>query len=693
MNNVLLFSVRYVPLVSGGPVGEFGSELYPLRVDMFGTHELATDRQTIVFSQEATEHKFQVVVRRGNTGIVPQPNNRLFWRAGAYEQQEDTSSADTFSPSAAVIMNMYCNTYTKTKQRCWTTAGTAVLTLATLASATERGATLELAVWQNRDNSFPDGVATTVEMSSKHALLKGRLFVERVQLMSDIRFRAPTRYDVDARIEIATQAARTLCLMIDRGMQMFFGAGKKSTALGRPSAPFLSPFHVPEYRTPRMPLPSSAYAMLMPDGQLNELYFEQLFEVALRRANMTRAQALALVGDAGSKHERCAFAALCVRAVSVQAVSLCYLDDFLNRNKRGATRYNKELIEGDEDFKIARLCGADDCEGVALEVSMHVRQLSAHKGPLSPLLDAARTLLRQYVPTLLLGCVTNVKMTAAQLDQQCALAHTFCGLLPRPFCAQIANGVKVPGLSWCGTAEWPVLFAEGTAPIDPVMQPVATYYPPGSRELQEALRAAADRRVVGDLIYKTLADHGVEYANLEVFSAPDRAGGGDYSSFYKWVMSGAVAEFAGQRKLDWAFVDKQRQTFGVRADWLLAQKHDAIELVSFLEYSKEEARLCDAVLEDQQPIPNLTRQTEAGSALLPELPQTPGAAPSGTVLHQRRTFVTVRRQDIDSKLLRAVAELKRNDKIRAISHALYTLHQSVTGDGAPNQIVDIYFDF
>lgn len=701
---IIEIECTYEPLVAGGPARAFGSERYPLRIDAFGTHELDWRVQQQVFEPKDS-HRLRLSLARAEVRAADDLWRRPFRAAGAYSDADDFSESEhelSFSASTAIILYAYATTGTKIGQECWTNVGVAVLTLQALLGARE-GDVLEFGFWQNRDNNFSE---QSRDGAMKHALLKGRLFVHRVRALKKLRLRRATKYDVDASHEITTAAAHALCAMIDRGMTPFFGPGSERRALGRPTMPFLMPFHVPEYRTPRMPLPSSAYCMHMPVAPLNLAYFEQCLDIALARSGHTRPEALAL-STADELHRRSAFASVCVRCVCVQALSLVYLDDFLNRSR--ASQFDERRIETDEDFKMARLAGADDCEGVALEILMHVRQLLEAPEEcvrqMSELLAAVREFFSHYVPTLMLGCVTNRKMVAADLNQECALAHTFCALLPRWFFDAAIDRSE----SLFRDRKHPVLLAEGTAPIDPAMRPVNDYYGESDEE-QEALRAALSatttRRDLTDLIFATLGECKAEYASIEAFGPPNQAAQGeDYSNFYKYAVSIAAPSMAARRQLDWALVQRlPQQTFGVTANALLDADLGQIQFESFLTYTESEARLCDAVLQDQQPIPNLVRSNSGSSrgwqsyrtqldrcvTAVAERDMSPNR---GTELHRKMTFITCRERDLDERFCTALERIVRSPAVRRVRYAFYELHKPVDGTADSNSILDVYIEF
>jgi hypothetical protein len=748
------FDVQYEPAVAGGPAGEPGSEVYPLRCDAHGTHQLshygskrANDslEHVTVFERRARSHKFSVRIEAHS--------NRLFMpyqRGGAYSEpidvavvRESSSSEElTVANSSTVILYFYATTFSESGQACWSHVGTALLSVQTLLQLRSKTTTIEAVVVQNRDNDARTPI--------NHPLVKGRVVISNVRTERIAVRAVATRYDIDTGAERMQEAAELMDDVIDRGMLAYFG---QTPALGgqsfltRPTRPFLRPFHCPEFRTERMPLPASAYSMLMPSGALDVDYYERLVTVALYRSGMTRSEALLLARDcdelSGTLADRAAFASFAVRAMCVFAVSQCYVSDFLNHNVDGARGQQDawaagSRMEGDEDFKVCRLCGGDDCEGVALEVHMHVRQLchttdTALLQRMSPLLRAVRSHLRLYVPTLVLGAVTNKKLTTQQLDQSAVMAHTYAVLLPYwQFYDASASPVRTylqrsrfyreraDELAPYRREPLTALIGEGTAPMDPAMRPVSAYYAAAGgndddddERVEVALKVARDRRRYTDVVASQLAAYGAGAVNMEVFGAPD-TNRSDYSPFYKYSVSLATPEFADLRTFDWALVyqrdSEQQRTVGVRIESLLdpgSTRVPTAQIIPFVDMSEEECRTADAILLDQEPVPSLTagpqpatqsvgrvrlvQQLCAKGARQTDRAQLIGARQ--TVLHRRQTFLTVRECDIDGAVVNALLAIVGLRETRAARFAFHTLNTAVDGTANHNRIFDLSLEF
>lgn len=730
------FDVAFKPRLASGMVGQRASEVYPLRVGYFGTRQLSraastvcAERTTILIERGAPVHNFRVAVSR-----LPTPGHLFmpYYQGGGYQTPIEVSTNKELSAATMVVIKFYATTYTETHQECWATVGTAIVPLWMLVGKD----TLEVAVELHRDAN----VLTPI----KRPLIKGQLTLSNIS-MQNIVMRTPSQYDIDASTERMRAASGKMYSVIDRGMFAFFGVRKHqsdslASFLGRSTKQFLRPFHVPTFVGDRQPLPSSAYTLLLPQGELSVPYFEQLLEIALERSNMSKSDAVKCGSAAshreGLRHERHAFASLCVRAMTAFALSQCYLDDLINRNIAGS-KWLEKNIETVEDFKTCRLVGGDDCEGVAAEVHMHIRQLQnapAHiVRQMSLLLQMVRDFLRLYISTLALGAVTNKKLTATELDQKNVMAHTFMTMVPFwDFYYRSGTAARealrksryfhehsAELLPFEHSDDEPCIYSplvgEGTAPMDPAMKPVTFYYPVDERGadpdlLRTALRAVADRRVLTNAVVAALAQARDENLTIEVFGATDDAKS-DWSQFYKYPVSLAVAEFADLRTFDWALVynrdNEDARTFGIEFSDLLTAGptlNDATKqpgVIPFIELTEEEMRIGDAILLDYEPIPNLTRapsgyeheQQRKLSAELAALTRRPMQRAKGTILHPRRTYMSIRARDIDNKTVLALRTIARLPMVRGIEFNWWTINAALDGTQKHNTVLDVYIDY
>lgn len=705
----------FTPRVAGGAEGQFAAECAPLRLEVFGTRELACRRpHQILLRQLGASRVLELdfFVHRA-PGALALP----FCEAGVGCAKEYAESNDggVCAQSTAIVANLYARTWTECRQRIWTSLGGALLPLATLLSMRRSHQVhRKFQVLLDREIDAPEQPRTPP--------VKGELDVISVDVVGQLALRSRRAGDVYQSIEQIDAAKQQMAAMIQRGQDCFFGA----RAYLQPTIPALLPFHVPTNQTDFMLLPSSSYSMLRPRAPLNVPYYEQLLQVALRRSRLSEDEALALAlstrDGTGKRAARAAFSSLVVRMMCVFALSQCYMDDITNLNEPGA-RWRADLVCSDEDFKLCRLCGGDDCEGCALEPHMHVNQLCAQTvdaNRLSPLLRQVRSFLRTFVPCLTLGCVTNKQMTIDRLDQTNSLAHTFAVLvplrlfermLPAEERAKIVDGSRFATeraadvAAWRGIDECP-LICEGTAPIDPAMRPPAAYYDDDPASAATADEAVAARRAFVEFAVTCLkSTQSANRIGLEISGATALGAGNarDQSTFYKYIVSMATNAFVDRLHCDFLFAYRREGTFGVRfADFINGT--DAVGLVPYLVYKENEAAIVDAVLADQQPIPNLELPPKAELSSLPQqLPmdqlsalanrKPPMASLGGTRLHGRHLYATIRAIDLDQSSMRAITAIASGALTRSFAFNVVALNRAVDGTNEHNWIVDVYFTF
>lgn len=731
------FDVEYEQSIAGGAIGKQHSEIYPIRIDAHGTHQFAHATEcrantTYRIDFATSSHHFHVKIARHNSGSDNECLQLPYYRGGAYARLPDeviaaASDVNSVSSAALVILHVYATTYSETAQQCWTHVGSAVVTASFIVSKANAGADVRerMEVWQNIDNSA----------LGTDKLLKGYVTLTNFQAVG-IEIRTVSQQSRE-------QMVKRMHSVIQRGMLSFFAARDiaaqpasergyynsgtlfvndtpRAAFLNRATKKCLSRFHCPTYATETALLPASAYAMMMPAGAANVAYFEGTVAVGLRRSGLVEAEALHLGGQAltfaGTEEERYAFASFAVRSACVGALSQCYLDDFINRNV-GTRQWSSKLIEGAEHFQIARLLKAEDCEGLALEIKMHIRQLCRlNHDELSPLLQCVRQFFRLFVPTLMLGAVSLKKMTNEEMEQGLNNAHTFVALIPyRQFHAASKHEAQ-QGLEqsrffaerrseFARDDDWNPLIAEGTAPIDPAMRPVVSYYEEGSEREALALQAAEMRRELGCDILDVL--HASDERNL-VFEALNAllrpTAGEDYSTFYKYTSSFATAEFADRRTFDWTFVynrdeDTKRATSVQFADFIDARA--SVGVLAHMDVTEEEAAIMDTILLEEQPIPVLepaprdyrSLEETRYTAVLDTLVRARKGAIGGTWLHRRQIFLTIRSQDITARTIQALRGVSALANVRWLEYQFVHLNAAVDGTEEHNVALDIYVGF
>jgi hypothetical protein len=715
----LSLSLIFKPHVAGGTEGQFAAECAPLRLEAFGTRELACRPQQIVLTRLDSSRVIQLDFHTHS------PCSRLalpFCDAGVCRATDYAESNDggVCAQSTAIVVNLYARTWTECGQAIWTSLGGALMPLAAL---------LNMRRSDRVHRKFEVVLEREIDADSQPAKppIKGTLEVTRIEVSGEpLLLRSRRAGDVFQGSDEIEAARRLMAAMIQRGQDRFFGPDNAKNL--QPTIATLRPFHVPTNQTDFMLLPSSSYTMLLPREPLNVPYYEQLLRIALRRSQLSEADALQLAlatrDGTGKRAARAAFYALVIRMLCVFALSQCYMDDITNMNEQD-TPWRADLVCSDEDFKICRLCGGDDCEGCALEPHMHVNQLCAptDEARLSPLLRLVRSFLRTFVPCLALGCVTNKQMSIERLDQSDSLAHTFAVLMPLPLFARMLSAEQraeiVDGsrfateraadvAAWRGIDECP-LVCEGTAPIDPAMRLPAAYYDDDTPEvLARANEAVAARRAFVEFaitcLKKTQSTNriGLEISGATALGATAR----DQSTFYKYVVSLTSNAFADRLHGDFLLVYRREGTFGVRfADFINGT--DAIALNAYLAYTKEEAAVVDAVLADQQPVPNLIlpapaedQRPAASIERLQELARrkppvaaAPDARLAGARLHQRFAYATLRLIDLDATSLRAIEAIANGPLTRSFEFQVATVSAAVDGTRTHNWIVDVYFTF
>ncbi len=679
----MIVSGTYKPRLAGGG-DHFGAERAPLRIDVYGTHQLAACKVKRMFfidnkplnSERPFELRFDNPIAAQSALVMPY--SKVY---GGDQSWVGGTGVESVAASSALVFSVRATTTTKTGQQCWTDVGSAVVLYSKLL--------------EDKPTEFPILHNRSADQSAP--LNKGSIIVHRTELLGAPLPAPIGKYDFDADDKLSQSAWRANCALINRGMAKFFS---RNALLATPTVPALMPFHVPECRGIRMCTVSSAYLAYANLVQQNgdARVYEKALRVAARRGCMSWSDAQRLLAR-GTSDEALA---LCVRAITAFATSLCYLDDFNNSSVDGVGGgFDERNIVGNEDFKVARLSNGDDCEGVALECYMMFVHWLKLKDIGQGAVRDARIILEQYVPTLAMGCVTNAKMTAADLDQSTALAHTFFAALPRDYFHALVDGGHQ-------TTSLPVLIAEGTAPVDPLLQPVANYYKDASMA-KEAMRAAGARREFTNALNDAVERSGAAYVAVEVFAPIDK-GRGDYSPFYKWVCHISTHEMLESGHTDFALAYKRRDgslTYGITANDFIDAKLDNVTAIPVLRVSSEEAKLIDVALFDAQPPPQLTmpsrkdrcdgctnqralyeREVAKFCNAVGEMP----IIPVDGLLHKRCTFVSVRERDLDDRFLAFLNQLAKL-ALRGADYEFHTLAAATDGTSTHHCVLDLYLHF
>lgn len=734
-------TLEYAPDVAGGPVREFATEHYPLRVDYFGTNQLAhcgcplsPERQTRLFRTSADSRRFAVRIHKhamsAANGIGAQ---QPFFEAGAYAPINPPLALKSgLAASTSIVLMFYATTYTTLQQSCWTNVGMALLPIAAVRSGKGR-----FDIVQYRD---PDSEASKPNFDPPR---KGTVTV--------LGFNAGgLNATPQPEVKYDTIDDRVLQGIIDRNLGQFFPDRRSHRAapLSHPTEPYLAPFHVPVNQQ-RKRLTSCTYAQLRAYGKMSVSYYENLLTIALRRSGAEVKAALEWSEfiDAGddkpaapyASPEQNALVSIAVRLIVVFPLSQRYLDDTLNRNTQNKP-YSAKKVLPDEDFKICRLCGGDDCEGVCLEAMIHMRDLvdadDETRAAMSPLLRRICDVLRLFIPMMMLGCVTNKKATTATLDESNALAHTFCALVPF---WQFYNDLDVKSRDWLlrtqyyqrhrrlldrfrgdGRANFFVTtMAEGTAPIDPAMRPVFHYYNRRTRGYTGPavpVQAARDRRALCTAMIAILDEYNLaEVLQPEMLGPPDAAPEDsitvpDYSPFYKFVMSGSTPTFSETRTFDYAFALSDHLTYGVPFDQVVdeddssatprAPRHGKPLIVPYLRLSEDELRTSDAALMEMPPIPVLRlppdewrndARIKQWEPLLRALARwSVVGGDEKQALHPRLQYLTIYIDDLGATVLEALRRIAALPGVAGFAYEWFGLNAAVDGTSKHNIILDIY---
>lgn len=740
-------TLEYAPDLAGGSAHQFASEHYPIRVDYYGTLQLShaacgdhPSYRTLIIQSPESQHKLSVrLTAHANGKGIYAP----FFEAGAYDNPLPTTQVEqaksdgklSVARSTSVVFNFYATTFTTLGQRCWTNVGVAQIFLEDLMT---NQLPLRGNVLHNRSID-PDYTAQIKPLN------KGTFQVTMASI-NNIVLRAASEFDTNGAKQV-NAITTAMHRALNRGMGVFFKDKRDKNhdtdipLLEHPIEEYLGPFHVPLFQTARFPLPSCTYCTLIPKRPIDVAYNERLLDIGLARSGATRPEALAWSSFLDSKAsistiESCGFMSVCARTVSAFALSQRYMDDVLNQNHERRV-WDEKKVKPVEDFKICRLCGGDDCEGVCLETIIHVRNLAEAPNEtlsqMSPLLRNVCIYLRLFVPIMTLGCVTNRKATAAPLDETNALAHTFCTLMPfwqfytenthRDLLLQSRfykkNRALLEQFADNRTKNLAPIICEATAPIDPAMRPVESYYiDAGDRRVDIAIEIAKDRRELCNAIVKILDSYDLsEVLQPEMLSPPDRmskttAGKREYSGFYKFLMCGQTPVFADLRRLDFAFTvttSRNNVEYGSQFSDIIAP-HEAPNdesngLSNTLVLTENEARIADAILLELQPLPALELASDNGMSTerLKKLTEILKKIQSKTTLrrkeknstplHRRLQYLTISAEDINEKVVNAITQLSQLPEVRMFEYGWWVLNKAIDGTDRHNVILDIYLWF
>lgn len=590
----------------------------------------------------------------------------------------------------ALGFQVYSKTQNEQQQHCFTPTGTALVPLYDIVHAFEQS---------GRANRIELRDIKLVQ-ATDHNFVKGRMNLvvyidstrgEHTQLPSLAEFeRSDTRFSPSAHRHVIQRMKH----LIDESMRIY-------QFQYRPVNNLVPLIHCPvdtlragaeEY------VPGSFYVIPMPPTPTRAEVFAHFARVTLDRSNIDEqefvAKAQAQLTAHGAAHLLSDdFHVVCrvlMEMMCVFATSTYYLPDRANETHATGDSH-KCVIHATEDYKRLRVVLGDDCEGLAAEIYLELREFEELKlTKEQPLLSVLQQTLRLYVPLLMLGAVTMASVSEKQLerDPDQVIAHIFAALKPR---VQVKAALERAGEKEAAGAikpqyEWEhelrVLIGEGTGAVDPCQEPYETY---------KAMTAEAPRRRGYDCLVaqSKLERHvGRLYPELgrsmqvklyqQARSWDDLlAREEDLSGFYKMVVSAYTHYFfvRGLNFTDVAFVTPRTKTYGVTFEAFMshatASPSSEWGLAVPSKWTDDDLLLIDDALEREEPLPPLElltrdQQTDARARITQAIgrPTVPDAQLNRADVHVMfRVRVDELTRSDKGKLRRQLSELIRNSAL------------------------------
>ena len=747
----LSFELVYRPSIAGG--AGYRSENFPLWMQIYMSHELRP-RRPVTLRFDASD-----TVQTPRTVSVPMRPRAQ--ESEVYAPLRDAGAYDSFasvgrqfergsaSRSCCLIFNAYGSTMSEDDNAAQTRVGSARISmLQLLALARDERQEISFALVQNTVNT-PDE-PNRRGPTSVPPLEKGVIRVRNVRISSDgvpvtadkfeRRVLLPTQPNVDNETE--AQRARIAEIMRDcvaRSLRAF-SSRRADALLPKPTRPFIAHFHCPEWRMNFMFAPAFAYLGYRAEYPSTRAFFANAARVALRRCAMTLEDATtygrALLDSGAVGQREHAFVRFVATMITLYATTMPYLDDFTNANRAGVPS-RESLIELTEDFKCARVCRADDCEGVAQAALLEAAELAerlepSDATPVDVLLSVVRSFLRCYVMCLSLHAVTNKKaVPAAHLDvaDDAVPAHTICMLIPY---AQFERWVSrhLPAERLRGTRFYrsrageleraprnlPIVLVDGTARTDPCVLPLSEYFNAEERASGAYTRAIShlhDKCRLIDRVRRVCTNTRLTnelFATLPELTDAHRRNTADVSDFFKYVVKVQTLATAELGACDFAAVvlpteagDNGPGTYGVYFnDFIL--KSPRIGLVPYLHVTPTEMMHIDMLLASEEFVPGVdcaaNAPTKNGAEQLTELRalrresktgrRNDDSNDSSTLLHPRIITVAARTQDIGEPELAALRKLASMDEFTRIDVDAFRIADA-DGVGEATEAVDITF--
>jgi hypothetical protein len=560
------------------------------------------------------------------------------WERGKRQRVTVRGHVAQWSESVNLGIKAYCRTRTEDIRPGWNTAGVAYLPLAHVAMH-KLPAQFVMDLREEADNWYVKGKVKVCVVETSGMKPMQHVIRERLS-------RASGKSSVDE-----LEAARDeLMRRLENRSLVIYSAKQRY----RPTNHLVRWIHCPEDMTEAGRLPGSFYTIPHIPTLSNEAYFVNLAEIALSRAGWTAKEFMTAVDEqirapvpvitnplaqVPEEYTRPSDAFLHATRIVADMMTLfataCYyMGDVVNETQPGGTRKIKDV----EHYKTLRIVYADDCEGLAREAYVQIRELQ-QLDTQNPLLHMVREVLAFFVPVLALGAVTmkHLSLRAGAIGDDDVIAHIFTLMLPREWVfSSLLSNLDVPGPGgwvenpvasdvWArnapATSVWerglPVLVLEGTGVLDPFPKPVADYVSSDTDKLLErdqVHRRAAFQRTIEQQWQRLVV---MPTKRFQQSSTDSDALADDLSDFYKMVVSGYTDYFLerGLPFTDLTFVrhdpmQREEPTYGVL--WSdLVFKHLGVRLDIPAVWGESELMQIEDVLSRGEPLPAIVCLSEA----------------------------------------------------------------------------------
>lgn len=656
----------YRPQLAGG-VGRACGETFPVRLHVFGTHELRRERPDAhLFGSERLDEARQSLNADDDgfwfdtsiewRGVAREEDVYAPMRAlGAYTFADVNRLFEPYkiSRSARVVFNAYAKSLNPERQACWVRVGSASFCVAEIEQLLAGGSQMTYALVQNAVDYVSSRPHPDV-LRDDAPLIKGRVTIVSASLdggtLDDFKqslLAIQPDFDMGSVAEMR-RAALEMTKAINRVMATFFGP---NAALPSPSIAPLIRFHAVVTLKDQLVVASLGYCTNAAPRPPPFAFFARCMRAVCWRRNLSvddlNATAEALFGTSNRMPTRAralAFYSFSIAVLTMLALSLVYIEDFANKNVAGRD-WSDTLVEGDEDHKIARTELGDDCEGLALEIYMLALDLffsgndiiadaRNEPEPLVRLLRNVVRVLRLYVPGMKFGAVTNAKLTyggSSTMTRDNTLAHTYTCFIPfdkfialqspdvvRQLTQSRHYGAYAEQRVLMERLDLPVLVGEGTANVDAWMRPIDLAYADDPQSLEIAASLCARKASLLERIHASLdgTRAQIEIYALDRYSNQHSANQRDVSDFYKWSNGFTTAIFADTLMLDFAFYYRNRgpsmpeRTYGVTFnDLLLKTSSDETErqvrMMPTTTLTRREAAVMDNVMALDEVVPRV----------------------------------------------------------------------------------------